>query len=142
MMRITPQRIPMAPRIAELCYRPAGGWGPHGEVAEVHIYANQIALDYRRAHPNEHDYPVSSKFVKEKYSGPGDEKPTAATIMERRTATGNISDWRFSIVSLPDKIERPITGKVSCADCHQGYKDTGYVSMQSEAALHQYLKIE
>jgi hypothetical protein len=132
----------MAARIATLCYRPQGGFGPHGEAAEVHIYANQIALHYRRSHPNNHDYPIGSKFVKEKYSSPGDEKPHAATIMERRTETGDVSDWSFSIVSLPEKIEQPESGKVTCASCHQNYADTGYVSDQSEYALKQYLKIE
>ena len=132
----------MAARIATLCYRPPGGFGPHGDVAEVHIYANPVALEYRRAHPRGHEYPIGSKFVKEKYSGEGDENPQVATIMERQSAKGDVSDWRFAIVSLPDKIELPMTGQPNCASCHQDYKDTGYVSNDSENALQQYLKIE
>jgi hypothetical protein len=132
----------MAARVATLCYRPTEGFGPHLEVAEVHIYANPVALEYRRAHPDGHEYPIGSKFVKEKYSSVGDENPEVATIMERRSAKGDVSDWRFAIVSLPDKIELPMAGRITCASCHQDYKDTGYVSNESENALRQYLKIE
>jgi hypothetical protein len=132
----------MAARIATLCYRPPGGFGPHGDVASVHIYANLMAVEYRRAHPNEHDYPIGSKFVKEKYSSEGDENPQVATTMERCFDKGDVSDWRFAIVSLPDKIELPMTGQPNCADCHQAYNRTGYISDQTEFVLKKYLKIE
>ena len=143
LIRITPHRIPLAASVAVLCIAPASvAYGPHTGAAEVHIYANQRAIDYRRDHPNEFDYPIGSIFVKEKYSHSGDEKPEVATIMERTHATGDVMDWTFSIVSLPDKTPLKPTGRVACAECHRGYKNTGYVSTQSELALRKHLGIE
>jgi hypothetical protein len=142
MVRITPQRIPMKQRLMTFCIAPRPSFGPHEDAAEILVYANAIAIEYRRAHPGEFDYPVGSKFVKEKFATPTAKQPDVATIMERRNNKGDVSDWRFSIVSLPDKIELPMPGRVSCAGCHQEYKDTGYVSNDSENALKQYLKIE
>lgn len=141
LVRITPHRIPMSAALSDLCYVPQPA-GPHSSAAEVHIYANQIALDYRRDHPNGFDYPVNSKFVKEKYSNPDNDNPDVATIMERISAKGDVSDWRFSIVSLPDKTPLKASGNAACAECHQSYKDTGYVSADSELALRRHLKFE
>jgi hypothetical protein len=141
LVSITPQRIAISRRDLTLCFIPPPA-GPHDFSAEIHIYANKAVLDYRRAHPNKYDYPIGSKFVKEKYSQAGDRNPDAATIMERRASTGDVSDWNFSIVSLPDKTPVKATGRVTCVECHEGYKDTGYVSHESEAALRNFLAIE
>jgi hypothetical protein len=101
LIRITPQRVVMSPRLSTLCIkRPPAGL--HAEPAEILVFANETAINYRRSHPHQHDYPIGSKFVKEKYSQSGDASPDAATVMERRTAKGDISDWEFSIVALPD----------------------------------------
>ena len=142
MVRITPNRIPLAASVARLCIAPSLVYGPHLDAGEVHIYANQLALDYRRAHPNEFEYPIGSKFVKEKYSSPGDENPDVATLMERRSAKGDVSDWDFSIISLPAGTPLQSNGRVSCVSCHERYKDTGYVSSDSEKALRKHLGIE
>jgi hypothetical protein len=141
LVRITPQRIVVSPRSSTLCFRPPPA-GPHDNTAEIHIFANQTALDYRCEHPNEYDYPIGSKFVKEKYSQAGDASPDAATIMERRSAKGDVSDWDFSIVALPEKTPLKSDGEVSCASCHEGYKDTGYISYESESALKMFLATE
>lgn len=142
LVQITPKRFPMRQSIMTDCIAPQFHHGPHADAAEILIYANPVAVEYRRQHPTEFNYPIGSKFVKEKYSNPAAKQPDIATIMERRNDKGDVSDWRFAIVSLPDKIELPQTGRVTCAGCHQGYKDTGYVSNDSENALRQYLKIE
>ena len=142
LVRITPQRIPLAEEVAVLCISPNAKYGPHLTGAEVHIYSNERVLDYRREHPNEYDYPIGSKFLKEKYSNAGDTSPDVGTIMERHGAKGDISDWTFSIVSLPAKTPLTPTGSVTCAECHERYKDTGYVSTDSEEALRKYLKID
>lgn len=132
LVRITPHRIPLAASVAVLCITPTLVYGPHKDAAEVHIYANQRAIDYRHKHPNAFDYPIGSKFVKEKYSHPGDENPDAATIMERTANKGDVSDWNFSIVSLPDKTPLEPSSEVTCAECHRNFKDTGFVSSDSE----------
>jgi hypothetical protein len=142
LVRITPQRIPLAEEVAVLCISPSTRYGPHLGGAEVHIYSNERVLNYRREHPNEFDYPIGSKFVKEKYSNAGDTNPDVATIMERCGAKGDISDWTFSMVSLPAKTPLTPTGSVTCAACHERYQDTGYVSADSEEALRKYLKID
>jgi hypothetical protein len=141
LVRITPRRIPLAASVATLCIVPVTpNYGPH-LAAEVHIYANQRVIDYRRDHPQEFDYPIGSKFIKEKFSHAGDENPDAATIMERTRSTGDVTDWAFSIVALPDKAPIKASGEVTCAQCHQEYKDTGYISTDSEAALKTHLGI-
>ena len=142
LVQITPERVPMKQALWTYCIQPPTADSPHANAAEILVYANPVAVEYRRQHPREFAYPAGSKFVKEKYSLPTDQQPDVATIMERRGDKGDISDWRFSIVSLPDKIELPQTGRVTCAGCHQEYKDTGYVSNDSENALKRYLKIE
>lgn len=140
--QITPQRAPMKQPLATLCMAPSTPFGPHAEPTEILVYANTIALDYRRQHPREYDYPIGSKFVKEKYAHKADQQPDLATIMERISKVGDDSDWRFSIVSLPDKIELHPTGGVACASCHVQFEDRGSVSDESESALRWYLKIE
>jgi hypothetical protein len=142
LIRITPQRIPLPEQVARDCISPSPDYGPHSYGAEVHIYANETAIDYRRKHPHEHDYPTGSKFVKEKYSQAGDKNPVAATIMERRAEKGDVSDWNFSIVALPENMPLKAAGEVSCARCHEGYKDTGFISFESEAAIKRFLAIE
>jgi len=141
-LQITPRRVPMKQALMTLCMAAAPTNSPHADVAEILVYANPVAIEYRRQHPTEFNYPIGSKFVKEKFSQPVDKRPDMATIMERHGDKGDVSDWRFAIVSLPDKIELPQTGRVSCAGCHEAYKDTGYVSNDSENALKRYLKIE
>jgi hypothetical protein len=51
LVRITAEKIPMNARLATLCFNPASAVGPHAGAAEVHIYANEIAIQYRRKHP-------------------------------------------------------------------------------------------
>jgi hypothetical protein len=142
LIQITPKRIRMRPSMVTDCYVPQTEFGPHADRPEILVYANQVAIEYRRKHPHEFEYPVGTKFEKKKFALPTDQEPDMATIMERRTDKGGVSDWRFALVSLPDKIELPMTGRVTCAGCHQNFKNTGYVSNESENALRQYLKIE
>jgi|SRR4051794_34740559 hypothetical protein len=142
LIQITPHRIAMKQALRTLCMAPRTPQGPHSDAAEILVYANRAAIEYRREHPGDFDYPIGSKFVKEKFPSPAAKQPDMATIMERRAGNGDVSDWRFAIVSLPDKIELSMAGRVSCASCHQEYKDTGYVSDDSENALKQYLKVE
>ena len=141
LIQITPVRVVMAPRLMTLCYRPRA-FGPHEEPDEILVYANEIAIDYRRRHPTEFDYPIGSKFVKEKYSHRGDDKPDVATIMDKIAMKGDASDWSFSIVSLPEKTPLKSSGRVICAECHHEYKDTGLVSSDSEAAFRKFLGFE
>jgi Cytochrome P460 len=137
---ITPNRIAPSEQVKTACL-PSRPFGPHSDAAEIQIYANKIALDYRREHPKSFDYPVGSKFVKEKFANKGDEHPDLATVMEKKTAKGKVSDWRFSTISLPDKTPLKSASKDSCVSCHREYKDRGYVSYESESALKRYLKI-
>jgi hypothetical protein len=140
LVRLTPKRIPLSAEVSMLCIRPAPNYGPH-MAAEVHIYANRRAIDYRREHPKEFDYPIGSKFMKAKYSRVDADNPDAATIMERHAANGDVTDWAFSIVSLPDKRPLDAPHEVSCAECHTSYKRTGYISDISEDAIQSYLGI-
>ena len=141
-IRITPQRIPLAEELMTLCLSPETRYGPHAGTVEVHICANGLALDYRRDHSNEYDYPVGSKFMKEKYPFPGDDNPDAATIMERTGTNGDVSDWTFSMISLPNRTPLKPSGSMTCAECHEHYKDTGFVSSDSESVIRKYLEIE
>jgi hypothetical protein len=138
---ITPKRIEPSELVKTTCL-PSRPFGPHSDAVEILVYANKIALDYRREHPTSFDYPVGSKFVKEKFANKGDEQPDAATVMEKKTAKGKVSDWRFSAISLPDETPLKLAGKQSCVSCHREYKDRGYISYQSESALKRYLKLD
>jgi hypothetical protein len=91
---------------------------------------------------NQYDYPIGSRFWKEKYSSGGGNTATVATEMTRQRATGNVSDWDFSIFSLPDRKPLESSAAAICADCHEGFEDTGYVSAESEAEVRRYLDIE
>jgi len=140
LVKISKKRIPMDKRLLTLCVGPGAVVGPHA-VAEVDIYTNEITLNYRKENPGKHDYPVGSIFVKKKYPGLGVENPDIATVMVRKDNKGKVSDWEFSMESLPD--QKPIRpkGRISCADCHEKYEDTGFVSSVSEKVFQEYLKL-
>jgi hypothetical protein len=65
LVKISSKRIPMDKRLLTLCVGPGAVLGPHS-VAEVDIYANEIALQFRKDNPGKFDYPVGSIFVKKK----------------------------------------------------------------------------
>src|SRR4051794_8481735 len=71
LVQITPQRIPMKQALWTYCIAPPTRDSPHADAAEILVYANPIAVEYRRQHPSEFNYPIGSKFVKEKFSRPG-----------------------------------------------------------------------
>lgn len=141
LVKITLQRIPMDERLLRLCMAngPALVLGPH-VAAEVDVYMNPVALDYRRAHPDKFDYPVGSKFVKRKYPQVGAKDPDIETIMVKGKSEGAVTDWEFGMRSLPDHEPLQPAGEVSCADCHEKYEARGFISSQSENALQAYLK--
>jgi hypothetical protein len=138
---ITPKRVTMAPRVQTGCL-PSLRPSPHVDAAEILVYANRIALDYRRKHPKSISYPVGSKFVKEKFATASDNQPDAATIMKKTIDKGSVSDWQFSSVSLPDNGPLKSSSRTSCVACHKEYAKTGYVSPESETAIQTFLKIE
>ncbi len=140
LVKITTVRLPMDKRILKSCVGPAYIVGPH-DSAEVDIYVNNQVLEYRKANPEKYDYPVGSKFVKKKYPKPGAKNPDLATIMVRKELKGVVSDWEFTMESLPD--HKPIipTGRISCASCHERYEERGFISRESETVLRQYLKL-
>lgn len=139
--KITLERIPMDKRLLTLCVAsgPTRVLGPH-VAAEVDVYMNPVALEYRKKHPDKFDYPVGSKFVKRKYPKVGAKDPDIETIMVKTKSEGAVTDWEFSMRSLPDQKPLEPSGRVSCADCHEDYEDRGFISSQSENALQAYLK--
>src|SRR5689334_4126724 len=70
LFQITPHRIPMKQALQTLCIAPPTHDSPHELSAEILVYANGIAVEYRRQYPHEFNYPIGSKFVKEKFSRP------------------------------------------------------------------------
>ncbi|MCB1227681.1 MAG: hypothetical protein KDK99_17825 [Verrucomicrobiales bacterium] len=138
LVKITKVRIPMDERLRLLCDGPDSVIGPHTS-AEVDVYVNQAVLDYRRSNLDKFEYPLQSVFVKEKYSTVGAEKPDLATKMEKFQNHGTIDDWHFSMYSLPDLKPIKPKGHISCASCHDRYKERGFISRQSEKALRSYL---
>lgn len=140
LIKITKKRIPMDERLLSLCVgRSKDVVGPHA-VAEVNIYINQKVQDYRSAHPQAFNYPVGSVFVKEKYSSVEAKSPDIATKMEKVRSEGKISDWEFSMYSLPDKKPIKPTGRTLCASCHERYEERGYISEEAETAMQEFLK--
>lgn len=139
LVKITLKRIPMDERLLTLCVGPGAVVGPH-DSAEVDVYMNPVALDYRKAHPKEFDYPVGSIFVKKKYPKVGARDADVETIMVKRKSDGVVGDWEFSMRSLPDHKPIKPAARVSCADCHQKYAARGFISRESEEALQGYLQ--
>ena len=129
----------MDPRLLTLCVGPGMVVGPH-DAAEVDIYVNPVVVEYRKKNPQAFAYPVGSKFVKKKYPKVGAKNPDIATVMVKTADTGKVSDWEFSMLRLPDGKALEHSGRVSCADCHERYKDRGYISRESEAAMREFLR--
>jgi hypothetical protein len=124
-----------------LCIAPPPDIGPH-EVPEILVYANATALDYRRMYPNNFDYPIGSKFVKHKFASRGQEAPDAATAMIRKAKRGDVSDWEFSSLSLPDKKRLGPVNDASCIECHDAFASRGFISPETEGALRRHLSLE
>jgi hypothetical protein len=139
LIQISPTRIPIPQPQTTYCFADING--PH-QVQEVLLYANSIAVDYRRQNPSKFDYPVGSKFVKEKFSAPDQPNPDVATVMIRTKTIGEISDWEFTSLSLPARTPVGPANDPSCIGCHQGFADRGFVSRETEEALERYLKLE
>lgn len=114
---------------------------PHAD-SWAHLYANQVALDYRRQNPNGHDYPVGSVFLKEKFSSEKDGSPKLATVMTKQSARGKVSDWEFSTIELPAGTRTVATAGGKCAACHSDEKATGYVSRITNRVLLEYVAEE
>jgi hypothetical protein len=139
LIQISPARIPIPQAQATFCFADING--PH-QVPEILLYANPIAVDYRRRNPSKFDYPVGSKFVKEQFSAPDQPSPDVATVMTRTKTTGEISDWEFTSLALPDRAQLGSANDESCIDCHRGFAERGFISRESEEALRRYLKLE
>ena len=146
MVKITKKRIPMDAKVMALCFYHHELYSPH-TMAEADIYANHIAIEYRKKNPKRFSYPIGSKFVKKKYSMPlsgvKQEKPDdIGTVMVKKTNTGKVTDWEFDFLRFSDgnllKRKTP-AGQHSCMKCHQRYKKLGYVSRESEFAMQEYL---
>lgn len=138
--KITKKRIPMDPRLLTLCVGPGAVVGPH-DSAEVDVFVNEIVLKYRKKHPEKFDYPVGSVFEKRKYPAVGVKDPDIATVMVRTDDKGSVSDWEFSMHSLPEGKPLEPQARISCADCHEKYEARGYISQVSETALREHLQV-
>jgi len=146
MVKITKKRIPMDAKVMTLCFYHPELYSPH-TMAEADIYANHIAIEYRKKNLNKFSYPVGSKFLKKKYSMPlsgiRQEKPdNIGTVMIKKSNTGKVTDWEFNFLRINDgKLLKPKTplGQYSCIKCHQKYKSRGYISRESEFAMQEFL---
>jgi hypothetical protein len=110
--------------------------GPH-ESSAVLVYANQKLIEYKKAHPEQSEYPLGSVLLKEKYAGLKTAAPHLATIMRRTAEKGGINDWDFSVISLPDGKPQAMTTneKAACADCHSKFEAQGFISHYSNSML-------
>ena len=146
MVKITKKRIPMDAKVMALCFYRPELYSPH-TMAEADIYANHIAIEYRKKNINKFSYPVGSKFLKKKYSMPlsgiRQEKPdNIGTVMIKKSNTGKVTDWEFNFLRINDgKLLKPKTplGQYSCIECHRAYKSRGCISRESEFAMQEFL---
>ena len=146
MVKITKKRIPMDAKVMALCFYRPELYSPH-TMAEADIYANHIAIEYRKNNPKKFSYPVGSKFIKKKYSmlcsGVKQEKhDDIGTVMVKKSNTGKVTDWEFNFLRFSDgkllKRKTPV-GQYSCIKCHQKYNSRGYISRESEFAMQEFL---
>ena len=120
MVKISPERHALDPYAATLCR--VGNMLERGfhKNAAVLVYVNQKVVDYRKANAEGGEFPVGSIFLKDKYADLTTRDPHLATRMKRVSADGDVDDWEFSVISLPDGKAVAMTAneKAACADCH------------------------
>lgn len=136
LIRITGQKVPMDPKLASLCAI-APVVGPHVSPT-IHLYVNQLVLDYRRKNPDAVRYPVGSVFYKEKYDAGN--KATMATIMTRIADNNRADDWRYEMITLPSREPARKIDTASCQNCHERYDKQGFISKTTTEALETFLE--
>lgn len=138
--KISPNRVMLSARMVTFCVASSVIAGPHAKGA-ILVYANDVALDYRRANPKKHDYPIGSVFLKEKYRDLKVTEPHLATVMNRVGESGAIDDWEFSVKSLSDGKQSGLSRNeaAACIDCHSGFKAFGFVSRNTEREVLKFL---
>lgn len=116
------------------------GTNPHDR-SWVRMHVNDAVLDHRRAHPNDHAYPVGSVFLKEKFQSEDSGDPVLATIMRRLAQTGKVTDWEFSTIEFPSMRRAVATNPASCANCHAKMERNGFVSRLTEISVRKHLNL-
>lgn len=110
---------------------------PHRNFS-IMVHVNQVLLDYLRKNPGGTKFPIGSVLLKEKFAE-GTKTAHLYTRMERKTLKDNVEDWEFSAKSL-DGSEDPRSFKASrCMNCHDDFKDTGFVSDTSVSQMESFL---
>ena len=124
--RITEQQIDMEEYANEFCRDMGQIIGLHIQPG-IHIYLNDAALQVKNENLNS-IFPVGSVIVKEKFNQKNAVTPSLITVMEKVANRGKVSDWRYSMISVPD--QRLITGKAkpNCQSCHVRYRRDDFVS--------------
>ena len=141
-VKITKSRIPMEQNLLVACAPLVDFRKEQSHPGAVDVYSNSIAIEYRRNHPQNHDYPIGSMFLKTKYSQQHQQIPDdLGTLMIKKANTGRISDWEFSIMNVktgqrqfPDPQHQR-----NCINCHEGFSGRGFISNESETALDLFL---
>lgn len=136
-IKLTEDRHQMTMEMASLCREPAVSTGPHHR-AEVDLFLNEVAMNFRLKNPDSFDYPLGSEFRKRKYPGIGTREPDLETTMVRVAGDGGVEDWEFEMRELPSGQLRS-KNDTSCQDCHANFEARGYVSLVSERYILQRL---
>jgi hypothetical protein len=148
--RLSQKKAPMEKQLRFLCveppdYRPSvqsgrePGWGPHFQ-AWTQVYANPVAITAGEKSASLGRFPVGSIFVKEKYDAIDAKAPTLITVMEKISARQSVDDWKFTMIRLSDHSVVTPTGKVSCAGCHDEYRERDFISSATTALLAEYVR--
>jgi hypothetical protein len=144
-VKITKSRIPMEQKLMVACAPTVDFRKEESHPGAVDVYSNSIAIEYRRNHPQNHDYPIGSMFLKTKYSQQHQQIPDdLGTLMIKKANTGSISDWEFNIMNVktgqrqfPDPQHQR-----NCINCHEGFSGRGYISNETENSIRLFLESE
>lgn len=134
--RITETKVDIAAEAAPLCMDPTMRFGPHIKPG-IHVYANELALGKVRTGAAR--YPVGALLVKEKFEQKQDKKPGIITVMEKVANTGAVDDWQFHMIRLSDRSIVREGLKRSCVSCHTHYKNSDFVTSDTQRLLEQFV---
>jgi hypothetical protein len=73
--------------------------------------------------------------VKEKFEAKDHSHPSLITVMEKQADAGDVDDWRFTMIRLADRAVVRDGFKISCAQCHSRYAESGFVSPTTDVLV-------
>jgi hypothetical protein len=130
LVRVTREPFPLAPQLQWGCAparRALDEWRDPHEGKSIHVFVTSRGYDTMKS--GKGLYPEGTVILKEKFADAAGTKPVLFTGMLKRKKGYNpqAGDWQFFVLnSNATKFET--RGMRSCANCHEPFHDTDFVS--------------